>query len=290
MAAPAKNGIDAAYEYCRELTRLEAKNFYYGFMLLPDAQRRAIYSAYAFARQADDIVDAGLPVEKAADNLRAFREAFVTAMDGDPEGPVLHALRRTISRYQIPQEYFFDLISGCETDLVRHRYETFDELKDYCYHVAGVVGLISIEIFGYQRGDKARKHAADLGTALQLTNILRDIREDAERGRIYLPMEEVEWFGYSEEELMAGRVTRDFRRLMMFQADRAREYFREGRRLLPLLPARARACVGVMAGIYSSILDDIDSDPGVVFRRRVSLGTGQKLALAGRELVRSLVP
>jgi 15-cis-phytoene synthase len=285
----AQNGLDAAYEYCRELTRREAKNFYYGFMLLPDAQRRAIYSAYAFAREADDIVDEGLPADEAASKLKAYRQAFDTALLGRPEGPVFEALRRTIARYEIPQEYFLDLISGCETDLVRHRYDTFDELKDYCYQVAGVVGLISIEIFGYDHGEKARKYAADMGTALQLTNILRDIREDAERGRIYLPLEEVEWFGYSEEELLARRDTRDFRRLMMYQADRAREYFRQGRRLLPLLPARARACVGVMAGIYSTILDDIDRDPGVVFRRRVSLGTGQKLALAGREMVRSVL-
>jgi phytoene synthase len=283
------NGIDAAYEYCRELTRREAKNFYYGFMLLPDAQRRAIYSAYAFAREADDIVDAGLPEHEAATKLKAYRQAFDEALLGCPEGPVFEALCRTISHYKIPREYFFDLISGCETDLVRHRYETFDELQDYCYHVASVVGLISIEIFGYRHGEKARKYAADMGTALQLTNILRDIREDAERGRIYLPLEEVEWFGYSEEELLARRETRDFRRLMMYQADRAREYFRQGRKLLPLLPARARACVGVMASIYSTILDDIDRDPGVVFRRRVSLGTGKKLALAGREMARSLV-
>jgi phytoene synthase len=155
--------------------------------------------------------------------------------------------------------------------------------------VASVVGLISIEIFGYTGGEEARGYAADLGIALQLTNILRDIQEDAGRGRIYLPLDELEWFGYSEPELLAGASTPEFRQLIAFQADRARHYYAQGRKLLPFLPARARACVGVMAGIYHSILDEIQRDPGVVFRRRVSLSAGQKLALAGKELVRSVV-
>jgi phytoene synthase len=284
-----RNGLDDAYDYCEKLTRREAKNFYYGFMLLPSGQRRAIYSAYAFARQCDDIADAGLPPAEAASQLAAYRRSLEACLDGRPDSPVFAALHRTVEEYRVPPEYFFDLIAGVETDLTRTRYETFDELKDYCYHVASVVGLICLEIFGYTGGETARRHAADLGVALQLTNILRDISEDAERGRIYLPLDEVEWFGYSEEELLARRVTQDFCRLIAFQVDRARHYYSLGRELLPHLPRRARACVGVMAGIYSSILDDIERDPGVVFERRVSLSAGQKLALAGRELVRSVV-
>jgi phytoene synthase len=210
-------------------------------------------------------------------------------MAGRGSTPVFAALGETVRQYRIPREYLVDLIDGVETDLTRTRYETFDELKDYCYHVASVVGLISIEIFGYSGGETARRHAADLGIALQLTNILRDIREDAERDRIYIPLDELEWFGYSEEELLTGRATPDFRRLIAFQVDRARQYYALGRKLLVHLPRRARACVGVMAGIYSTILDDIERDPAVVFRQRVSVGTGQKLALAGRELVRSVV-
>jgi phytoene synthase len=155
--------------------------------------------------------------------------------------------------------------------------------------LVSIVGLISIEIFGYTGGEEALGYATDLGIALQLTNILRDIHEDAGRGRIYLPLDELEWFGYSEVDLLAGRVTREFRQLIAFQADRARHYHAQGRKLLPFLPARARACVGVMAGIYRTILDDIERDPGVVFRWRVSLSAGQKLALAGKELVRSVV-
>ena len=284
-----KNGLDAAYDYCQELTRRAAKNFYYGFMLLPNGQRRAIYSAYAFARECDDIADAGLPPDIAAEQLANYRRDLETCLGGHPEGPVFEALHRTVEKYGVPHQYLFDLISGVEMDLTKSRYETFDELKDYCYHVASVVGLISIEIFGYDGSEEARGYASDLGIALQLTNILRDIAEDAERGRIYLPLDELEWFGYSEDDLLAGRATPEFRRLIAFEADRARHYYAQGRRLLPHLPGRARACVGVMAGIYSTILDDIERDPGVVFRRRVSLSGPQKLALAGKELVRSVV-
>lgn len=283
-------GLDAAYDYCQALTRREAKNFYYGFLLLPNEQRRAIYSAYAFARQCDDIADAGLPLDEAKSQLAGYRVQLDECLAGAPDGPVFAALCHTIRQYNVPPEYLYDLVTGVETDLTRTRYETFAELKDYCYHVASVVGLISIEIFGYHGGETARQRAADLGIALQLTNILRDVAEDAERGRIYLPLDELGTFAVREADVLAGRATTGFRRLMALQVGRAREYYAEGRKLLPLLPPRARACVGVMAGIYSSILDDIERDPGVVFRRRVSLSAPQKIALAGRELVRSVIP
>jgi phytoene synthase len=285
-----RDGIDAAYAYCQSLTKKEAKNFYYGFILLPNGQRRAIYSAYAFARKCDDIVDEGLPAEEAALRLAAYREQLDRCLRGQPEGPLFTALWLTIQKYSIPHQYFYDLISGVETDLTVRRYASFEELRRYCYLVASIVGLISIEIFGYRGGQKARGYAADLGIALQLTNILRDIREDAERDRIYLPQDEMAKYGYTEEDLATGRATPQFERLMRFQVERARRYYDSGRMLLPYLPRRARACVGVMAGIYSSILDGIATDPGIVFRRRVSLSTGQKLALAGRELLRSVVP
>ncbi len=283
------SSLTAAYDYCQDLTRREAKNFYYGFALLPRPQRRAIYSAYAFARQCDDIVDADLPREEAATQLAAYRQTFEDCLSGERESPVFQALGRTIERYGVPPDYFRDLIAGCEMDLTQTRYPDFDALKEYCRRVASAVGVISIEIFGYKGGEKARRYAADLGIALQLTNILRDVQEDATRGRIYLPLDELEWFGYGPDDLMSGRVTSDFKRLMSFQVDRARQYYNEGRRLLPLLPARARACVGVMAGIYSAILDAIERDPGVIYRQRLSLPTSQKLVLAGRELARSLI-
>lgn len=285
-----RDGLRAAYDHCQALTKREAKNFYYGFMLLPADQRRAIYAAYAFARECDDIVDAGLPAGETSLRLAAYRESLDRCLEGQPEGPVFLALRGAIDAYDIPHDYFYQLIEGVETDLTVSRYATFEELERYCYLVASVVGLISIEIFGYRGGEQARKHAADLGVALQLTNILRDVLEDLQRDRIYLPQDEMARFGYGEDELRRGVASGAFRDLMAFQTERARRYYESGRELFPYLPRRARACVGVMAGIYSTILDDIQREPEIVLQRRVSLGTGQKLALAGRELVRSLAP
>ncbi len=281
--------IDAAYEYCREITRREASSFYYGFLLLPPAQRRAIFSAYAFARQCDDIADGDRPRDEAERALDGARDALDHSLTDDPDGPVFEALGRTIERYDVPRQHFVDLIDGVRMDLTVNRYATFTDLRAYCYRVASSVGLISIEIFGYSGGQRSRQYATDLGIALQLTNILRDVAEDADRGRVYLPQEEVEWFGYSDAELLERKVTPEFRRLIAYQVHRAREFYASGRRLLPHLPVRARACVGVMAGIYSSILDEIERRPSVIFRRRVGPGTGKKLALAGRELVRSVM-
>ncbi|MCH8346183.1 MAG: phytoene/squalene synthase family protein, partial [Chloroflexi bacterium] len=251
-----KDELTVAYDHCQALTRREAKNFYYGFMLLPARQRRAIYAAYAFARECDDIVDVGLPPREASLNLAAYRESLDRCLEGRPQGPVLLALRDAIDRYRIPHEYFYRLIEGVETDLTVRRYASFEELKRYCYKVASIVGLISIEVFGYRGDEQARERAADLGIALQLTNILRDVQEDLRRDRIYLPQDELARFGYTEDDLRAGAATDSFRRLMSFQVKRAREYYESGRRLLPYLPRRARACVGVMSGIYSTILDD----------------------------------
>lgn len=280
--------VDEAYGYCQALTRREAKNFYYGFILLPQRQRRAIYAAYAFARLCDDIADEGLPPEEAAVRLAAYRAALDRCLAGEAEGPVFVALKDAVDTFSIPPAYLHDLIDGVTSDLTVRRYRTFEELRRYCYLVASTVGLICIEIFGYEGGDTAREHATDLGIALQLTNILRDIQEDAARDRVYLPQDELERFGCSERELFAGEASAAFRRVVAFQVERARAHFGRGRRLLPYLPRRARACVAVMAGIYGSILSHIERDPEVVFQRRVSLSAGQKLALAGRELVRSL--
>ncbi|HUF54410.1 MAG TPA: presqualene diphosphate synthase HpnD [Dehalococcoidia bacterium] len=284
-----RNGLDVAYDICREITKRASSSFYYGFLMLPPAQRRAIYAAYAFARQCDDIVDGDLAQAEAERQLDAMRASLDRCLAGHPEGPVMKALSETVRIYKIPSEYLYMLIDGVRIDLTKRRYSTFDELREYCYGVASTTGLICIEIFGYKGGEKTRKYAEDLGIALQLTNIMRDVAEDAERGRIYIPQEELEWFGYEEADLAAGRTGPEFRRLMAYQAHRARDYYDSGRKLLDRLPLRARACVSVMSGIYTSILDEIERSPSVVYRRRVGPGTGQKLALAGREVVRSVV-
>jgi phytoene synthase len=284
-----EGSLPAAYRYCQELAKREAKNFHYGFILLPRAERQAICASYAFARRCDDIVDDDLEPEEKVRQLAEYRRRLEQCLHGHPSGPIFLALQDTILRYRIPPEYFWQLIDGVEMDLTVHRYPTFADLHRYCYSVASTVGLISIEIFGYRDGQQARQHAEDLGTALQLTNILRDIREDAGRDRIYIPQDEMERFRCSEADLLGGIANEASLQLMQFQVKRARAYFEQGEKLLPLLPRRPRACTAVLQGIYSRILERIETQPSAVLRERVSLSGRQKLALAGRELVRSLV-
>ena len=283
------DALEQAYRYCQELARQEARNFYYGFILLPPARRYAIFATYAFARGCDDIVDDDQEPEEKARRLGEYRHELEQCLNGSPAGPVFLALGDTISRYHIPAEYFRQLIDGVEMDLTVRRFRTFDELRRYCYGVASTVGLICIEIFGYRDGEQARRHAEDLGIALQLTNILRDIREDAQRDRIYIPQDELERFGCAEADIFGSVANGPFQQLLQFQVERARDYFARGRKLLPLLPRRSRACAAVLQGIYSQMLARIESRPSDVLRGRVSLSGRQKLALAGWELVRSLM-
>lgn len=245
-----EGSLQEAYRHCQELTKREARNFYYGFVLLPPAKRQAICASYAFARRCDDIVDDDLEPEEKARELAEYRRRLEQCLHGRSSGPVFLALQDTILRYRIPPEYFWELIDGVEMDLTVRRYSTFADLRRYCYGVASTVGLISIEIFGYRDGQQARQHAEDLGIALQLTNILRDIREDAERDRVYIPQDEMERFRCSEADILNGISNEPFLHLMQFQVERAREYFQQGRKLLPLLPRRPRACTAVLQGIY----------------------------------------
>jgi phytoene synthase len=281
--------LEQAYRQCQELAKREAKNFYYGFVLLPRQRRQAIYAAYAFARRCDDIVDENLELEEKARCLSEYRQQLDECLSGNPQGSAFLALHDAVRRYRIPPDYFYELMDGVEMDLTVRRYATFQELRRYCYGVASTVGLICIEIFGHRDGQKARQHATDLGIALQLTNILRDLREDVQRDRIYIPLEDLERFGYAEADLLGGVVNEPFRCLMRFQAQRARNYFQRGQGLLPLLPRRSRACTAVLQGIYRRILDRIEANPATVLRERVSLSGGEKLALAGRKLLGSLV-
>jgi phytoene synthase len=280
--------LEQAYQYCQEVSKREARNFYYGFILLPPCKRRAIYASYALARGCDDIADDNLEPEEKVRRLQDYRNRLEQCLDGRADGPVFLALADTISRFRIPPQYFRQLIDGVEMDLTVRRYPSFAELRRYCYGVASTVGLICIEVFGYRDGQRARQHAEDLGIALQLTNILRDIREDAQRDRIYIPQSELNRFGYSEADIFDSVPSEAFLHLMRFQVERAREYFARGRELLPLLPYRSRACTAALQAINRRILERIAGDPARVLRERVSLGSSEKLALAGRELVRSL--
>ncbi len=281
--------VNEAYEECRLITKREAKNFFYAFITLPPHKRRAIYAAYAFCRHCDDAVDQEMAPEKKPEILRQLRGNLDAAYGGSPDGPVFTALAHAAETYDIPAQYFHDVINGVEMDLTKNRYQTFEELKLYCYRVASVVGLICIQIFGY-RDPVARQYAVDLGLAMQLTNILRDVQEDLERGRIYLPREDLDRFGYTEEEL--GRaVTNDaLRGLMTFQAQRAREYFRQGGKLMPYLSPRSRACPAVLAQLYSHILDRIEANGFNVFDGRISLSGREKLLVTATTWLKSFLP
>ena len=271
-----------AYEECRRITKREAKNFYFAFLTLPAAQRQAIYVAYTFCRYCDDSVDAeGTVAEKLA-RVTHLRQMLADTYEGRAQEPLFIGLADVAARYQIPQEYFQEVLNGVESDLVKTRYADFDELRQYCYRVASVVGLICIHIFGYSGGEAARRHAIDLGLAMQLTNICRDIREDWEFGRVYLPQDEMRRFGVTEDDLAAGKVTDSFARLLQFQIDRAREHFAGGRLLLPHLPRRSRACPAALGYIYGGVLDRIERAGYNVFDERVTVSKGAKLALMAK--------
>ena len=218
--------LELAYEECRDLTKREAKNFYYAFITLPPGKRRAIYAAYAFCRLCDDAVDEERSHDEKRRSLEQLRHDLSAAYGGKTNGHVFTALADSTASFNIPEEYFQEVVSGVETDLTKSRYHDFSELRTYCYQVASVVGLICIQIFGYSDA-RAREHAIDLGLAMQLTNILRDVKEDLERDRIYLPLDEIERFGYSAEELRSGVVNDPFRQLMEYQAQRGQTVLRQ---------------------------------------------------------------
>ena len=283
--------LELAYQKCRSITRREAKNFYYAFLTLPAARRRAIYVVYAFCRYCDDSVDAQRSLDEKLALLSDLRGKLEQTYQGYPNGSVFVALADVAERYDIPQEYFQDVLSGVKSDLVKDRYQNFEELRRYCYQVASVVGLICLQIFGYRDGDgNAKAHAIDLGLAMQLTNIARDVGEDLEFDRIYLPQDEMAQFGYSEAELRAGVVNESFTNLMRFQTQRANGCFRSGFQLLPYLSPRSRACPAVLGQLYRKVLDRIESRDYDVLHHRISLGNAEKLRVTAQTWLASMLP
>jgi len=281
--------VDAAYERCRTITRAAARNFYYGFVLLPNPRRAGIYAAYAFSRRADDAVDEEGPLDGKLAAVAELRRELDAVYAGAPDegDEVLVAMADTVSRFAVPREHFDALLDGVEMDLTGRRYATFAELKTYCDRVAGAVGLVSLRIFGFS-DPAAPRHAADLGVGMQVVNIMRDVAEDAARDRIYLPQDEMAAHGVTDDDILAGRTTDGTRSLLRAQAARAREYFASGDRLLPLLDRRARACVAMLGGLYEAILDEIEARDYDVFGERVALSTPRKLALMGQKTLDTL--
>ena len=281
--------LDQAYDHCQRIAKEHAKNFYYAFKTLPTDKRRAIYATYAFCRLCDDIADEEMALEEKGRRFAETRRLLDDSLRGNSDGPVFTALEDAANSFGIPEKYFEEVIEGVEMDLMKSRFADFEELRAYCYKVASVVGLVCIEVFGY-KDPRAKEYAIDLGLAMQITNILRDVKEDAERDRVYLPLDEIERFGYSVEELMAGVVNEPFRRLMTHQAQRARAYFDSGKRLLPLIDQESRVCPAVLHGVYSALLDRIEASGFEVFERRIRVSTPKKLMITARHWAGGLMP
>jgi phytoene synthase len=292
--------LTEAYRECERITWAQARNFAYGIRLLPPGKRRGLAVIYAFARRIDDIGDGTLPAEQKIANLEVARQAVLDLSQPDPDDPVLLALADTKRNFPVPIEAFGELIDGCVADVRGTSYQTFEDLHYYCRCVAGSIGRLSLGIFGTSGDPEVASRLADsLGVALQLTNILRDIREDHANGRVYLPAEDLAKFSVDlggaddpPRTSTAGGAARPpvppgFTRLVEFEAERARDWYATGWRLLPMLDRRSAACTGAMAGIYRRLLEKIAAQPATVLHSRMSLSTGEKAmvavkALAGR--------
>ena len=266
-------------QYCQQKAAGSGSSFYYSFLFLPDQQRKAITALYAFCREVDDIVDECTDEHIARIKLQWWRETMQNTFQDNPEHPVQHALVSVIERYRLPLEYFFEIIDGMQMDLDNHRYPSFKELSLYCYRAASVVGLMAAEIFGYQdRG--TQKYAYNLGMAFQLTNILRDVQEDAARGRIYIPMDELQRFNVTENDILQNKTSSKLHALLEFQAQRAQEYYDKAFSLLSEQDRYAQRTGLIMAAIYQRLLKTIADKNYNVMGKRIRLNPFLKLWLA----------
>ena len=278
--------LSESYRCCRDIAKKRAGNFYYSFAVLPRAKREAMCAVYAFMRYCDDIADdPGLRSSREG-MLEKWRESLELAARGQYGGsPILRAFHDTMLKFGIPAQYFHLLIDGAAMDLSVNRYHTFDQLYDYCYKVASAVGLVCIHIFGFDAPD-AKQYAEYCGIAFQLTNILRDLKEDARMGRVYIPEDDLWAFDYSAEDL-AHEVQDDrYYALMKFEVDRARDFYRAARPLVPLIHDSGRPGLCAMIGIYSGILDKIERNNYDVFASDISLSKTQKIAIAAKAVLK----
>jgi phytoene synthase len=284
--------LDASYAFCRETVRKAGSNFTPCFFLLNRSKRQAMEALYAFMRHTDDLTDNPRPASERRRALDRWQAALLESLSGQtcqpssdlPGMPLLPALADAVRRFEIPQEYLEAAIEGVAMDLERHCYETFADLAEYCHRVASAVGLACIYVWGF-RGPEAFGPATQCGLAFQLTNILRDLREDVEQGRIYLPLEDFRQCGYSPEDLARGVVDQRFQHLVELETDRAAQLYREGGGLMRYLESDGRRIFGMMFHVYHSLLMEIRRRPNEIFRNRIRLGGGQKLAIALRWIV-----
>lgn len=290
-----------AYSVCRGITRSNAKNFYYAFLVLPRQKRQALCAVYAFMRRCDDITDdAALPARERREKLGVWMDAFHRALGGEPtDDPILLALTDAQQRFNIQVGWLDQLAYGTEMDVIESSvasgtpgeltvsYRTFEDLRLYCYRVASVVGLVCIRIFGY-RDPAAESLAERCGLAFQLTNIIRDVKEDAAIGRVYLPQEDLAKFGISATELGSATDATRFRPLLAMEAERAREFYEAGEKLIPYIDEDSQPALWVLLTIYGRLLDKIASTDFDVFHGKVSLSTREKLAILAKGFFKRL--
>ena len=279
MASSVTTAMNRVLGARRQLARAAASNFYYSFLLLPSAKRKAIKDVYAFCRVLDDIVDEDPTGRDPAAELQYWRDEIEGCYQGCPLSDFGERLMGTILEFTLPKQPFLDLIEGMEMDLRWHSYQTFADLREYCYRAASAVGLICIEIFGYESA-RTREYAVNLGLALQLTNILRDLKEDIGRQRIYLPLEDLERFGYREQDLRANQYNAPFIELMKFEHSRARSYFIKAAASLPEVDRASMFAAEIMSAIYREMLDQMPEIQFDVFRKRVSVTKSRRLRIA----------
>jgi phytoene synthase len=274
----------ASYKSAESVARSRARNFYYAFMVMPPHKRLAFCAVYAFMRYCDDISDGDSQTSSKREMLGQWRKKLDAVYTGDVQGnPILPAFKDAVNNFSIPAEYFHWIIDGAEMDLDSIRYETFQDLYRYCFNVASAVGLVCLQIFGFSE-TRAKEYAEQCGIAFQLTNILRDVKEDAAMGRIYLPAEDLRKFDYAPEELGRGVMDERFRKLMSFEAARARGYYANARKLLPLVEDSSRPALWAMIEIYERILNKIVKRRFDVFHGSIHLPKVEKLSIALRAL------
>jgi phytoene synthase len=266
-------------EYCQDKAASSGSSFYASFRFLPKDRRRALTALYAFCREVDDVVDECTDPNVARTTLNWWRDEVSAIYGGAPQHPVGRALQPLVQQFNLPREHLLEIIDGMEMDLDQHTYPDFKSLQLYCYRVASVVGLLAAEIFGYT-DRKTLKYAHDLGIAFQLTNIIRDVGEDARRGRIYLPLDELAQFGVHTRDLLDLKETPELHQLMEFQVARAQRFYAQALEQLPAADRKAQRTGLIMAAIYRATLDEVVASGCHVLRERVSLGAGYKLWLA----------
>ncbi len=271
-----------AYAWCKAYTKDRASNFYYAFTILPHEKRDAIYAAYAFSGYVDDIADELTDRAQQEREIALARERLQACYAGSRDGPLFTALGDAFERFPMPREHFEELVNGVEMDFTTNRYATWPDLRQYCYRVASMVGHICVAIFGAKPHPRAEEFATSMGIGLQIVNIMRDVREDAERGRVYFAADELAAHGLTAEDILACRYDERFAAMMAAQGERAHRYFRRGRHLLPLLDVRSRMCVNVLQGVYSELLKRIEARGYDVLSERVGLSGGEKATAIAR--------